>query len=113
MTMSTDDLEVKKLSEIYDVLAGDARQIVDDLNGGVRMWREAASANVAVAGFVLILALTTYRYSSSGGIEGTATVIVEVALAAVMLGIAIVGFRKYFSLRRRYERLFERAKKLE
>jgi hypothetical protein len=113
MTMASDDLEVKELSEIYDVLVGDAKRIVDDLEGGVRMWREAAGANAAVAGFVLILALTTYHFSSPGGIEGVATIIAEVALAVVMMGLAAAGFRKYFRLRSRYETLFERAKKLE
>lgn len=111
--MATDGLEVERLSEIYDVLAGDAKQIVDDLQGGVRMWREAAGANLAVAGFVFVLALTTYQTSYPGGIEGAATILAELALAAVMLGLAVVGLRKYFRLRRRYEGLFERAKKLE
>jgi hypothetical protein len=111
--MTSDDLEVKELSEIYDVLAGDAKQIVDDLEGGVRMWREAAGANAAVAGFVIILALTTYRFSLPGGTEGAAIIAAELALAAVELGLAAAGLRKYFRLRRRYEGLFERAKKLE
>jgi hypothetical protein len=112
-TTASDDLEVKELSEIYDVLAGDAKQIVGDLEGGVRMWREAAGANAAVAGFVLILALTTYHFSAPGGIEGVAIIAAELVLAAVELGLAAAGFRKYFRLRRGYERLFERAKKLE
>jgi hypothetical protein len=30
-----------------------------------------------------------------------------------MLGYAAFGFRKYFRLRRRYQRLFDRAGKLE
>jgi hypothetical protein len=111
--MTADDLELEKLSEIYDMLAGDAKQIVADLEGGVRMWREAAGANAAAAGFVLILALTTYHYSSPGGLEGVAVILAELVLAAVMLGLAAMGFRKYFRLRSRYEGLFERAKKLE
>lgn len=110
--MATDDVEVKELSEIYDVLADDAKQIVDDLKGGVRMWREAAGANLAVAGFVLILALTNYHYGL-GGVEGTAIIVSELVLAALMLCLAAVGLRKYFRLARRYEGLFERAKKLE
>jgi hypothetical protein len=39
--MSSNHLEVRELSEIYDVLAVCAKQIVDDLECGVRMWREA------------------------------------------------------------------------
>jgi hypothetical protein len=38
--MSSKDL-VRKLSEIYDVLAACAKQIVDDFEGGVRTWLEA------------------------------------------------------------------------
>jgi hypothetical protein len=111
--MTSDDLEVEELSQIYDVLAGDAKQIVKDLEGGVRMWREAAGANAAVAGFLLILALTTYRFSIPGGTEGLAVVASELVLAAVMLSLAATGFRKYLRLRSRYEGLFDRAKKLE
>ena len=111
--MSNDDVEVNKLSEIYDVLAGDAKQIVYDLEGGVRMWREAAAANLAVAGFVLILALTSYHYGSPGGAEGAATILADLVLAVIMLGLATLGFRKYFRLKRRYQGLFERVQKLE
>ena len=110
--MTSDDLELEELSQIYDVLAGDAKQIVKDLEGGVTMWREAAGANAAVAGFALILALTTYHFGPSG-IEGEAIIAAELALAAVEAGLATVGLRKYFRLIRRYEGLFERAKKLE
>jgi hypothetical protein len=46
MESSDDEKEVKELSEIYDVLRSDARQIIADLHGGVVMWREAAAARL-------------------------------------------------------------------
>lgn len=75
------------------------------------MWREAAGANVAVAGFVIVLALTSINYGP-GGIEGTAIRLGYLFIAAYSIYYAVVGFRKYFRLRRRYQGLFEKAKKL-
>jgi len=90
----------------------DAKRIVIDLEGGVRMWREAAGANLAVAGFVLILALTSYRLYSPLTFETTTYIVAEIVLAVVMLGLGFFGLRRYFQLQRRYKGLFERAKHL-
>jgi hypothetical protein len=46
--MSSNDLEVRELSEIYDALAACAKQIVDDFESGVRMWREAARIRATI-----------------------------------------------------------------
>ena len=96
---NSDENELTELSEIYDVLKGDAKRIILDLQGGVKMWREAAGANVAVAGFVIVLALTSLT-SGPGGQEGTLIRIAELLVAAVSVYYAVVGFRKYFQLRR-------------
>ena len=108
-----DDQDLNALSDIYKTLKGDAKEIIHDLEKGVVMWREAAGANVAAAGFLLILALTSYRLLSYNTGEGLAIVIAEVALAGLLLGYAGIGFRKYFRLRSRYTSLFEKAKRLE
>jgi hypothetical protein len=105
------DTEVEELSEIYGILRDDAKTIVNDLRGGVAMWREAAGANVATAGFLFILALTTWHYGPSG-LEGTLLIGAQLVLAAVMLGLAIFGFRKYFRLVRKYQGLFKKAEQL-
>jgi hypothetical protein len=111
MSGPDDETEVAELSEIYAVLRDDAKTIVNDLKGGVAMWREAAGANVATAGFLLILALTTW-HSGPSGFEGTILVGAQLLLAAVMLGFAAFGFRKYFQLVRKYQGLFKKAEKL-
>ena len=111
MSRTDDDAEIGELSEIYDELRGDAKTIVQDLKGGVAMWREAAGANVASAGFILILALTTWHYGPSG-LEGTILIVAQLVLAAVLLGFAVFGFRKYFRLVRKYQGLFKKAEQL-
>jgi len=111
MSRLDDETEVAELTEIYGVLRDDAKTIVNDLRGGVAMWREAAGANVATAGFLFILALTTWHYGPSG-LEGTLLVGAQLTLAAVMLGLAILGFRKYFRLVRKYQGLFKKAEQL-
>ncbi len=114
MTVSENQEELGSLSDIYDALKQDAKAIITDLRGGVTMWREAAAANLAAAGFLFILALTTYeRLGGVGLSEGTAVIAAQVVLAIVLIGFAIIGFRRYFQLRRKYAGLFERAKKLD
>ena len=111
MSGQDDETEVAELSEIYGVLRDDAKTIVNDLRGGVAMWREAAGANVATAGFLLILALTTWHYGPSG-MEGTVLMGAQLVLAAVMLGFAAFGFRRYFHLARKYQGLFKKVEQL-
>jgi hypothetical protein len=115
MENSDDGREVKELSEIYDVLKNDAKEIVADLRGGVTMWREAAAGAAASAGFIVILILTAFHYGmfGGGGLEFWAYVSGAGVLALMMGGISVVGFRKYYLLRKRYASLFSRAKKLE
>lgn len=112
---SSDDKELNELSEIYETLKGDAKNIIHDLKGGVKMWREAAGANIAAGGFLLLHALTSYRLFSNPSFtsEGGLIILAEVTLAAVLFGIAAKGFSKYFSLKKKYSSLFERAAKLE
>ena len=105
------ETETDELAEIYDVLKDDAKTIVNDLKGGVAMWREAAGANAGTAGFLLILALTTWHYGPSG-FEGTFLVGAQLTLAAVMLGLTVFGFRRYFRLVRNYQGLFKKAEQL-
>jgi hypothetical protein len=111
MSGPDDEAEVAELSEIYSVLRDDAKAIVKDLEGGVTMWREAAGANIATAGFLLILALTTWHYGPSG-VEGTVLIGAQLLLSALMLGFAAFGLRKYFQLQRKYRGLFKKAEQL-
>ena len=76
------------------------------------MWREAAGANVAVAGFVIVLMLSTVTFGPVGT-EGLILRLAYLAVAIVSIYYAVIGFRKYFQLRRRYSGLFARAKKLD
>jgi hypothetical protein len=114
MTVSENQEELGSLSDMYDELKRDARTIIADLRGGVAMWREAAAANLAAAGFLLILALTTYeKIGGVGFSEGTVLTAAQIVLAFVLIGFATIGFQKYFQLRRKYAGLFDRAKKLD
>jgi hypothetical protein len=113
-----DEAELKALSDIYDVLKGDARQIVADLQDGVMMWREAAAGALASAGFLVILALT-YIHGGAGnpldfwGAAGlTAFEALASGLAAMMGAIGVIGLWRYFKLRKKYAPLFAKAAKL-
>lgn len=113
MTVPENQEELGPLSDIYAVLRQDAKTIVHDLHGGVRMWREAAGANLAAAGFLLIVALTTFqRLGGLGLSEGSIILTAQLVLAAVLIGFSVVGFRRYSQLKHKYAGLFDRAEKL-
>ncbi|HUI24387.1 MAG TPA: hypothetical protein VLY82_08395 [Nitrososphaerales archaeon] len=114
MENSDDEKEVKELSEIYELLRSDARQIVADLHGGVVMWREAAAGSLTTALFIVILLLTSIHYNMFGGGSQLQAYVAGTGVVAIVMGaFSLVGFRKYFILRKRYAGLFNRAKKLE
>ena len=103
------------LSEIYTILKTDAKTIINDLKGGIAMWREAAAGAAASCGFIIIIILFYVRFSFS--LEPIVevrwiTIGLFAAMAVLMAWIAIAGFAKYFHLKRRYSSLFEKAKKL-
>ena len=115
MEKSDDEKEVKELSEIYEVLKSDAKEIVLDLQGGVTMWREAAAGALASAGFIVIIILSFFGTAANQepAWESTLTLGFFAAMAIVMSAIAVRGFRRYFQLRRKYADLFRRAKSLQ
>ena len=113
MENSVDEKEVKELSEIYDVLRTDAKQIIADLHGGVVMWREAAAGSLTTALFIVIIMLTAVHYNQYTGSQLLGYLAGTGIIAVVMGVLSVVGFRKYFQLRKRYAALFSRAKKLE
>jgi hypothetical protein len=110
-----DEKEVKELSEIYEVLKNDAREIILDLEGGVTMWREAAAGALASAGFIVILIQTflVTAASQEPAWESTLTLGFMAAVGIIMSAIAAWGFRRYFQLRRKYADLFRRAEHLQ
>ena len=79
------------------------------------MWSEAAGANIAAGGFLLLHALTSYRLFSNPPFtsEGGLIILAEVATAAFLFGIAGKGFKKYFRLKKKYAALFKKAENLE
>jgi hypothetical protein len=114
MENSDDETEVRELSEIYDVLRRDAKQIVADLHGGVVMWREAAAGSLTTALFIFILMLTAIHYNMFGGGSQLEGYLAGTGVIAVVMGsFSVVGFRKYFLLKKRYAGLFSRADRLE
>lgn len=109
-----DESEVKQLSEVYEALKTDAKEIILDLQGGVAMWREAAAGALASAGFIAILILTFLGTSAPNMPTWESTTILGfyAAVGVMMSAIAVWGFRRYFQLRRKYTGLFRRAKNL-
>lgn len=113
MTAQEDEgREATELTEVYVELRKEAKALIKDLSEGVTMWRamSAILALVAVLGFFLL-----YLYLNPATIR-FAEVPVEYIATALMGFASIFGASfaawKYSQLRRKYERLFEAAKKL-
>ena len=101
-----------ELLKLYEELRRDAKLLVDDLSEGVRLWRAAAALMVLISAlgfFILAIAL------NPGSVEFL-SVPVEY-FAASLMGVsalfgAVVSARKYRRLRRKYQRLFDAAKRM-
>lgn len=115
MENSDGEKEVKELSEIYEVLKSDAKEIVFDLQGGVTMWREAAAGALASAGFTVIITLTFLGTAANQEPVWASILTLGffAAVAIMMSAIGVWGFRRYFQLRRKYAGLFRLAKSLQ
>ena len=105
--------EIENLSEIYDSLRQDAKAIILDLEGGVRMWREAAYGSASIVGFIIILILTAAKFGPAPDTpEGLGYLIAASITAIAMALISARGFRRYFQLKKKYAPLFARAEKM-
>ena len=101
-----------ELLQLYEELRRDARLLVDDLSEGVRLWRAAAAMMVLISVlgfFILAIAL------NPGSVKFI-SVPVEYFAAGLMgvsaLAGAVVSAWKYRKLRRKYQRLFDAAKRM-
>ena len=105
-------IESAELLEVYEELRRDAKLLVEDFSEGVRLWKAAAAMMIliSVLGFFL-LALALYPASIrfvSVPVEYFATGLMGVSA----LGGAAVSWWKFTKLRRKYQRLFDAAKRM-
>jgi hypothetical protein len=101
-----------ELLQLYEELRADAKLLVEDLSEGVRLWRAAAALMVLISVlgfFILAIALNP---------ESVKFISVPVEyFAASLMGVsalagAVVSALKYRKLRRKYQRLFDAAKRM-
>jgi hypothetical protein len=106
--------ELADLAEALSFMKADASKVLKDLLRGISMWGITALMAflmsivwLALAGTILSFA---HPYGSSPQILETLYVSYAFAVGSVAIGMFL--FWRYYSLRRRYVRLFEIATKL-
>ncbi|MDA4130833.1 MAG: hypothetical protein OK457_08690 [Thaumarchaeota archaeon] len=108
------------LSEVYELLKTDASDLLRDLLRGVSMWGTTAviALFLTLSWIVLAAVITVFGhpYGSPPNGVSTSTVIevlyMSIGLAFVSAVVCIYMFSRYFSLKKKYSRLFKIAEKL-
>jgi membrane protein YdbS with pleckstrin-like domain len=105
-----DDQEIADIAEVYDALKKDAKNLISDLQAGVRMWVRNSVALIVMA----VSAVNIAWYATPNPSWSNPWFVVPATLF-IMIGAALAIY--YYTharfLRRKYARLFEAAKKLK
>ena len=108
------DQKLADLSEVYELLKADASELLRDLLRGVSMWKVTALLAVLLTfSWVALAAVITvfgHPYGSPPAI--LEALYLSIALAVVSATLSFYLFYRYYTLRRKYTRLFNIAEKL-
>ena len=114
MAQEDQQKEILDLTEVYEIIKHDAKLLVSDLLEGISMWRQAAFLMVvlAVLGFYLaIIALYPNIPSSLSFISHMIQAFSALVLGIFTSGAALYYVRRYFHLKKKYNALYEAAKR--
>jgi hypothetical protein len=108
------------LTEVYAFLKTDASDLLGDLLRGVSMWRTTAviALFLTVSWIILAVVVTAFGrpYGSPPNNISSSTVVValylSIILAVTSACVCAYLFSRYFSLKKKYSRLFQIAAKL-
>ena len=104
------DQEITDMAEVYDALRKDAKNLITDLQAGVRMWVRNSLALIVMA----VSAVNIAWYATpNASWTNPYFVVPAVVFVGVGAALAIYYYTHARFLRRKYARLFEAAKKLK
>jgi hypothetical protein len=108
------DHELADLSEVYELLKTDASDLLRDLLRGVSMWNMTAVLALLLTFSWIALAAVIIKFGHPFGAPPAILLALyfSLALAAVSAILSFYLFYRYFTLRRKYTRLFNIAEKL-
>jgi hypothetical protein len=110
----TGDSKLADLSEIYELLKADASDLLRDLLRGVSMWKMTSLLALLLTfswlALVAVIMVFGHPYGSPYGV--LVGLYLSLALAAVSATLCFYLFYRYYTLRRKYTRLFNIAEKL-
>jgi ABC-type antimicrobial peptide transport system permease subunit len=114
MTEVDGDRKLADLSEVYELLKTDASDLLRDLLRGVSMWKVTALLALLLTFSWIALATVITLFGHPYGSPPTIlwALYVSLALAVVSAILSFYLFYRYYTLRRKYTRLFNIAEKL-
>ena len=114
MTEVDGDHKLADLSEVYELLKTDASDLLRDLLRGVSMWKVTAMLALLLTFSWIALATVIMVFGHPYGSPPTIllALYVSLALAAVSATLSFYLLYRYYTLRRKYTRLFKIAEKL-
>jgi hypothetical protein len=114
MTEVDGDHKLADLSEVYELLKTDASDLLSDLLRGVSMWKVTALLAVVLTFSWIALATVILVFGHPFGALPIIlfSLYLSLALALVSATMSFYLFYRYYTLRRKYTRLFKIAEKL-
>lgn len=107
--------EIADLTEILRLVKSDTKLIVNDLLDGVNLWSHTSFLVFMIGSLGLLFGLVTLGRGTlvpPSGVYYYAEVIASFGLGVVGLGASLFYQRRYSRLKKKYQSLFDAAKKL-
>jgi hypothetical protein len=115
MEQANQDEEISDLPEMLRLVKSDTKLIVKDLLEGVDLWAHTSFLVLAIGVLGLLLCILTLGrgvLAAPTGVFYYAEVLATFCLGVTGVSASLFYNRKYSKLRRKYQALFEAAKKL-
>jgi hypothetical protein len=108
------DPKIDDLQEVYELLKTDASDLLRDLLRGVSMWKVTALLAMLLTLAWIALAGVIVKFGHPFGAPPIIldALYLSIALAAMSAALSFYLFNRYYTLRRKYTRLFNIAEKL-
>ncbi len=114
------DQRIDDLREVYELLKTDASDLLNDLLRGVTMWGTTATIALflTIAWIILAVVVTVFGrpYGHPPNDVSSSTVLValylSVIFAVISASVCAYLFSRFFSLKKKYSRLYRIAEKL-
>jgi positive regulator of sigma E activity len=105
--------EIHDLRKIYEVLLRDAADVYVDIQEGIEAFAASAVVLTALIAYVLFMQVVTYRLVPPVTLSQLMWHVAVVPAYVVLAYVALRWYRRFFSMRKKYNELLKIAKEVK